>query len=326
MKKLILFASLVLSINAFAQIPTNGLVGYWPFNGNANDESGNNNGHVHGATLTTDQYGNALSAYRFDGIDDYITLLAADNVYNKFSVSGWFLFRNSVNNHAIGSYSITNDGWGWKMLNGSVLFFATNGNYYSSSVSLDTMNWYHVVITYDGSQRNIYINGLACGSSTMGKITQGDSILIGAIPKYMTGFSWKGNIDDIRIYNRALNQAEISRLNHEHICYQTLTVTDTLLINVNLKKIDPVTYENVIKIYPNPTNDKITIDCGKKFGIMIGYRIKIMNYLSQPVYTSLINQQFTTIDLNDWAVKGIYIVHLIDPGSNIVANKKIVLQ
>ena len=47
-------------------VPTNGLVGWWPFNGNANDESGNNNnGTVNGATLTTDRFGNAGKAYDF---------------------------------------------------------------------------------------------------------------------------------------------------------------------------------------------------------------------------------------------------------------------
>ena len=47
-------------------VPTNGLVGYWPFNGNANDESGNgNNGIVNGATLSSDRYGNAGKSYSF---------------------------------------------------------------------------------------------------------------------------------------------------------------------------------------------------------------------------------------------------------------------
>ena len=46
------------------------MIGYWPFNGNANDESGNgNNGTVNGATLTTDRFGNLNSAYNFSGLD-----------------------------------------------------------------------------------------------------------------------------------------------------------------------------------------------------------------------------------------------------------------
>ena len=74
MKNLLLFGALALSINAFGQVPnyvpTNGLVGWWPFNGNANDESGNaNNGTVNGATLTTDRFGDSSSAYDFDGND-----------------------------------------------------------------------------------------------------------------------------------------------------------------------------------------------------------------------------------------------------------------
>jgi hypothetical protein len=68
-KKLLLFS--LFTINALVAqvpnyIPTNGLVAYWPFSGNANDLSGNaNNGTVSGATLTTDRFGNTNSAYSF---------------------------------------------------------------------------------------------------------------------------------------------------------------------------------------------------------------------------------------------------------------------
>ena len=70
MKKL-LFILLILSVaTSYAQIPsyvpTNGLVGYWPFNGNANDASGNgNNGLVNGATLTSDRNNLNQSSYLF---------------------------------------------------------------------------------------------------------------------------------------------------------------------------------------------------------------------------------------------------------------------
>jgi hypothetical protein len=53
----------------------NGLVGYWPFCGNANDASGNgNNGTVNGATLTTDRFGNSNGAYSFNGVNNNINL------------------------------------------------------------------------------------------------------------------------------------------------------------------------------------------------------------------------------------------------------------
>ena len=80
MIKYLLFTVIVLvfTLNVFSQVPnyvpTSGLVGWWPFNGNANDESGNgNNGTVNGATLTTDRLGNVNAAYSFDGIDDFIS-------------------------------------------------------------------------------------------------------------------------------------------------------------------------------------------------------------------------------------------------------------
>jgi hypothetical protein len=74
-------------------IPTNGLVGWWPFNGNANDESGNgNDGTVNGATLTTDRFGIVSKAYNFDGVDDFIEVATSNGQFDSqnFSLSFWF--------------------------------------------------------------------------------------------------------------------------------------------------------------------------------------------------------------------------------------------
>jgi len=77
-------------ISVPSYVPTNGLVGWWPFNGNANDESGNsNNGTVNGATLTTDRSGNANKAYSFNGIDNFINVpnsSSIDIVGNQISI------------------------------------------------------------------------------------------------------------------------------------------------------------------------------------------------------------------------------------------------
>jgi len=71
-------------------VPADGLVGYWPFSGNANDLSPNtNNGTVNGATLTTDRFGNADSAYNFDGTSNFISI--EDNnsldLSNQYTIS-----------------------------------------------------------------------------------------------------------------------------------------------------------------------------------------------------------------------------------------------
>ena len=97
MKKLFTFSILLacISLSSFAQvIVTNGLVASYPFNGNAYDESSNgNNGTVNGASLTTDRFGNANSAYSFDGVDNYI--LVGDpiptslQIQNEITLEAW---------------------------------------------------------------------------------------------------------------------------------------------------------------------------------------------------------------------------------------------
>ena len=73
---------------------TNDLVAYYPFNGNAADESGfDNNGKVYGATLTMDRFGNQNSAFSFDGIIDDIRLydrpLNNSEIQALYREGGW---------------------------------------------------------------------------------------------------------------------------------------------------------------------------------------------------------------------------------------------
>ena len=69
---------------------TAGLVAAYEFTGNADDVSGNgNNGVVNGATLTADRFGNAGSAYSFDGVDDYIAMPSPISGHAEFTSSLW---------------------------------------------------------------------------------------------------------------------------------------------------------------------------------------------------------------------------------------------
>ena len=86
-----------------------GLVAYYPFNGNANDESGNgNDGSVNGATLTEDRFDNENSAYSFDGVNDYIVVNDSDDLdnTNKLTISTWiFPLKLAANSYANGILS-----------------------------------------------------------------------------------------------------------------------------------------------------------------------------------------------------------------------------
>jgi len=101
MKKLLLFVFplLFITVISFGQVPnyvpTDSLVGWWGFNGNANDEYGNaNDGTVNDAVLTIDHSGNSNSAYPFNGTSDYIELPYSTSWnfgFEDFTLAGWLL-------------------------------------------------------------------------------------------------------------------------------------------------------------------------------------------------------------------------------------------
>jgi hypothetical protein len=78
-----------------------GLVAYYPFDGNANDESSNrHDGTVNGPTLTEDRFGNANSAYSFDGVNDFIEIANSDTLeigYHDYTIAAWI--KTAPNNN-----------------------------------------------------------------------------------------------------------------------------------------------------------------------------------------------------------------------------------
>jgi len=219
-----------------AQVDLNaGLVAYYPFNGNTNDASGNgHHGTSYGAVLTTDQFGNANSAYLFDGVNDFIEVLdnggfGTDNV----SIALWFkttspdlqTFIGKENfNTATGAIYQVSINWTDEP---GVLFnlvgddnkmpcdeFNSTSSYVSGGSMPFSMNqWHCLVATFDGTIQKIYVDG----------------ILVAAVYPKFTGIrkcqtpirfgQWysgsqpfKGVMDEVRFYNRALNEEEIMTL------------------------------------------------------------------------------------------------------------------
>lgn len=339
MKKITLimmFAFLGLSMVTNAQIPTNGLIGYWPFSGNANDMSGNgNNGTVNGATLTTDRFGNANSAYSFDGINDNILVqmnsALAPSGKQHYTYSLWFQSNpgNGVLMQIFTGTTGTNISNYDLAFNNSIIGF----NHYpflNNINSPDTTSryiWTNILVDINQINDTIkfYKNGVFWYKGLVSSQSPSAGLLsIGALINNKAAY--EGKIDDIRIYNRALSLSEINALYNENMCYQTITVTDTLIINANLTGFNPISFANTIKIYPNPTNDQITVNYGSNYASLSGYTMKITNSLGQNVYNAAISQQTTSINLNSWSGNGVYFVYLIDPQSNIVEVRKIVLQ
>lgn len=216
-----------------------GLVAYYPFNGNANDSSGNDYNIVnHGAAYGPDRFNNPNSALSFNG-SAYIDLgNILNNVFStpvaKFSIAGWAMsLQYGGDGFLIGKNGGGTKGpyqWSISHINGIInaqVFFDTLAhNYMTLTTSVSTNRWFHFVLVFDGSlpipeRLKFYIDGqmFSVDSSSVGiagtttvsseeHLSMGASIGVGQIPSDF----YNGELDDIRIYNRPLSVAEIQAL------------------------------------------------------------------------------------------------------------------
>jgi alpha-tubulin suppressor-like RCC1 family protein/Leucine-rich repeat (LRR) protein len=232
----------VTPISTPAYVPTNGLLAYYPFNGNANDTSGNGyNGVVTGATLTIDRMGNANKAYSFDGLSSYIDAAIATIPQNNTprTISGWFKTNtpnyNETSNTCIFNYGNLSPAQRFSLCiySKGYLNFITgsdfsNNDFGAQNNYLDN-NWYFFTITYDGTKASLFVNGnyVNGGNTTLNTINK--TFRIG---KRITGDAYneyfKGTIDDIGIWNRVLTQQEILGLYNSG---QTVSITTTISAN-----------------------------------------------------------------------------------------------
>jgi hypothetical protein len=225
---LALLSTLVLGGIASADL-TDGLLVYLPFNGNADDESGNgHDGTVNGATLAPDRFGFADSAYHFNGSDNDIEIpYAADLEPSVFSISVWAKTTSPSANWNMKildtseGYGGCSHGYGLRLdVSGEVLFYVDAQPYCgpdSSSVFSDAIvndgEWHHIVAVYDSSLTlSLYVDGsLQSGSSSGAYFKTGNSLMLGRYRRGTTE-SFLGSIDDLRIYDRALTEAEVAQL------------------------------------------------------------------------------------------------------------------
>jgi hypothetical protein len=217
---------------ALAQIPNyvpqNGLVGWWPFNGNANDESGNgNNGTVNGATLTADRFGNANSAYSFDGVNDFIITQSSGPLGNSNrSLSIWLNSNSSNLSQIIGYGYQPPSGGEFNLLINQLcpgITIDIHNNYITyNSINLTDGNWHNIVCIYNNSISSnilgvmIYVDGVfLINSNCQNPINVNVNTLNASLNfgRYQVGYNYfNGKLDDIGIWNRALTNCEAQAL------------------------------------------------------------------------------------------------------------------
>lgn len=206
-----------------SNLPTAGLVAWYPFNGNANDESGNgNNGKVNGATLTNDRFGNDSKAYYYKGTDANSYISASINtsqINGAFTISFWCSRSgNGYLSPRIMKFYANNDGlgtvaFGWANGAAPSVIFKTQTqtpSYNYNTVSNNT--WTHMVLISNGISVKLYQNGVLINSNQVSGLTLlSGNLNIGRMtnPDYD---SFNGKIDDIGIWSRALTQDEIFTL------------------------------------------------------------------------------------------------------------------
>lgn len=198
------------------------------------------------------------------------------------------------------------------------------------TVDVQTNTWYNATLVVDSTKRmKFYLNGTLVSNKTFtSNLTSSDGInkVILGTDRHKISRYFKGQIDDVRFYSYELSQSEINNIVNEGITVCHVTVTDTLIINVNLVNSSPVAFNNTIKIYPNPTNDKINIDCGSQYLSMQNSSIRITNSLGQVMFEHKISQRNFELNMNSWTGKGLYLVYIVDSKGNITDVKKILLQ
>jgi len=204
----------------------NGLVAYYPFNGNAEDAGGNGNtGTVYGAQLAANRFGQANGAYAFDG-DDYIDTGVQLNVLAApISVSLWAYISNSNTNRTYlfghqgpalptyDEYHMSVDGTG---ATASVYFTAFGGDGSRATAAGVTKGaWTHIVSVARQSpfMHRLYVNGVAHNGTSEGVSSTLTDFYIGGAklqvgpPSYFNGL-----VDDVRIYNRVLTSNDVWKL------------------------------------------------------------------------------------------------------------------
>jgi hypothetical protein len=201
----------------------NSLILFLPFNGNANDESGNgNNATVTGAALTTDRFGSANSAYLFNGSSNYMqipTSISLVSPESGITMSAWVYVNNWYSGRWAPVFTKSNTShygmYTMMLLQDDGLEIELNSSrvYYPYTFLLN--NWYFVTYTWDGSQGRYYINGTNIGSSNLsGKINlDSKPLMIGKDTPEATEYL-NGKLDDIRIYNYAISDIMIDSLYH----------------------------------------------------------------------------------------------------------------
>ena len=235
-------ATFLIGLSAVSVLPASAtdLVGFWPFyegtGATAKDYSGKQNTGtlVNEPVWNVGKLGNGLS---FNGIDQYVSIAHSDslNLTRELAVSAW-VFNQALPNPLLADpeyHIIASKGWapdaggswtlGWEKKSNDVSFCLRKESdkgydcVFFSSEAL-THDWHLLTAVFNGGKISLYVDGLlAAGPTALGSRsinTNSEDVRIGAVAENANKFlqNWDGSIDEVRIYNQALTDADIKAL------------------------------------------------------------------------------------------------------------------
>jgi hypothetical protein len=325
MKKVCVFLGILIPFLLSAQIDLEtGLVAYFPFNGNAIDQTGHgNDATVHGAALTSDRFGHADAAYLFNGADNLMTIednpqLRLSSVSLLLWVTFWDLPTNQRNFISKPVGYLWSDSYVFWYHDDGISGHIGNVNgagavtHYTWVPELET--WYFLAYTYDelSKTQTLFLNGQQVASGYTDPEVGWDEhpVMIGAESDVEDSVYWHhGGMDDILIYDRALNSSEIMAL------YNSYYAIDEM---VHSK-------EMIVEIIPNPASNLALI----RFNIENACRLNCELYTLQGKMVTAFSE---AINLPGWhemeldvsnLPTGVYILR-IDEEENSVERKLMV--
>jgi len=325
---LFIFCNLSNSQSLPDYVPSNGIIGWYPFNSNSNDESGNGNHAIaYGSSLANDRFGNTDNAYYFNGAGNYmsVTPISPLDFQNGLSISLWTKIVSPIinpNNLAAflvsrgndtqeGHFHLAYDQQAQSADNGQHFQADVNGlgnSVYSSyAVPYPQTTWHHVVMVHDNITTKIYLDGVLSNSreetNAVADITS--QILFGKHQNAAFPYYLKGLLDDIGIWNRPLTAEEISHLFGSNLSTASVTV------------------KNEFVIYPNPLKRgeaiKVQQDSTRK-GYVAIFDLMGRRILNATFETSSINLSSSSLQ------SGIYLVSVYDVTMKVIGTKKIVIE
>ena len=226
MKKLLLIGAIALSINTFSQVPayvpTSNLVAWYGFNGNAIDETSNGyDGIISGAVAVQDRFGNNNAAFSFNGSSDYIAVNYSFDFEDR-TFSCWFNPDSLTGSFNEAGHILTMDDDGLTYgsmilkIEDSVLTLRAGGepSPFTDSIT-QTGQWYNLTVTRNSSETKYYLNGFLIGmglSGSAGSTVNPNPYLVIGSGRVYTPQNFDGLIDDVGIWDRALDSCEVLTL------------------------------------------------------------------------------------------------------------------